>query len=178
MGGHVMCEYVKRYPEHPGGLIFCNTEARFILQDMCDILRDRAGDEAAELCYKQFTAPNAEISKKYMEVCVPYYAHNAYSKTELGRCIKHLDVFDYYCKNEINTFDYLNDMKKINCPTLLLVGEDSPFHPPVRAVEMAKEIPEKYVNLQIVKHAGAAVYKDQPEESYQIVKNFLTQFGE
>ena len=34
MGGHVMCEYISRYPEKVGGLIFCNTEAHFIPEDV------------------------------------------------------------------------------------------------------------------------------------------------
>lgn len=173
MGGHVMCEYINRFPEHAGGLIFCNTEARFILEDVCNELAKRGGEKIAEIARLQFTHPTPEIAEQYKKLCIPYYAKNAYSSIELARCIKNQAVFDHYCRNEMLSFNYLDALAKIQCPTLLMVGEESPFHVLARAEEMAKSIAPQWVKLKIFTEAGAPVYKDKPEEAYSVVKNFL-----
>jgi pimeloyl-ACP methyl ester carboxylesterase len=177
MGGHVMCEYVSHYPEQPAGLIFCNTEARFVLDDVCAELERRGGKHIAELARKQFTQPTAEISAQYEKECVPYYAKNAYTSAEVKRCLQHKEVFDHFCKNEMQKFDYLNELSKIKCPTLLMVGADSPLHVTKRAEEMRDKINSEYVKMEIFKEAGAPVYKDKPEEAYQVIKEFLLQFA-
>ncbi len=176
MGGHVMCEYIKQHPEHAGGLIFCNTEARFALDDVCDILRERGDAAAAEACYEQYTKPTEKSLQHYLKKCIPHYARNPYTHQEVGRCQGQLAVFQHYCKTQIRHLDYSAELKKIQCPTLLLAGEISPFHPPIRATEMTEMISSNLVELQIIKEAGAAVYKDEPEKSRQVVEQFLKQF--
>lgn len=177
MGGHVMCEYVKQHPDHPGALIFCNTESRNFVEDICDILKNRGLSAAAAACYAQYTQPTEETLETYVKTCLPHYGHNSYTLQEVSRCMKHTEVFQNYCQHYMLTFDYLNDMANIQCPTLLLVGEDSPFHPPIRAIEMAEKIRPELTTLEIVKKAGAAVYKDQPEIAYTVVNNFLVKLA-
>jgi pimeloyl-ACP methyl ester carboxylesterase len=173
MGGHVMCEYITHHPEHPGGLIFCNTEARFIIDDICEALRKKGGDEAADIARLQFTLPTPKIAAKYQKLCIPYYAKNAYSPTEIGRCKQKIEIFNHYIKNEVNKFDYLGELHNIQCPTLFMVGAESPFHLPKRALEMAEKIRPELVQLEIFEGAGAAVYKDAPETSLEVVRKFI-----
>lgn len=54
-----------------------------------------------------------------------------------------------------------------------MVGADSPTHLVLRAEEMAEKIDDKYVTMSIFQNAGGPVYKDQPEEAYKVVKEFL-----
>lgn len=175
MGGHVMCEYVKQHPEHLGGLIFCNTEARFVIEDICQVFRQHGAEVAADACYAQYRRPTEQSLQNYLSKCVPHFGHNPYSVEEVARCLGQPEVFQHYCREQVNTFDYLDILTTIQCPTLLLVGEDSPLHPPIRAIEMAERIPAHLVDLQIIKHAGAAVYNDQLEVSEQLVRSFLEQ---
>jgi proline iminopeptidase len=174
MGGHVMCAYADKYPQAPGGLIFCNTEATFDLDQVTQILKDRGADDAAQACDTFYTNPTLENMQQYTQLCIPHYAHNHYSKEELSRCIKHPDVFIHFCQNEMLQFNFLHAMEKIQCPTLLMIGADSPFHFPQAAQDMAASIKANLVTMALIEKAGAAVYKDQPEESYQIVGTFLS----
>jgi hypothetical protein len=54
----------------------------------------------------------------------------------------------------------------------LLVGDKS-LHVVEAAEEMVKRINPKYVIKKLFKDTGAPVYKDMPEESYIVVKEFL-----
>ncbi len=173
MGGHVMCEYVKRYPSHAGGLIFCNTEAKLDVEAMIEKFRELGGDEVAEICRKNYLAPTPEIAAAYRDRCVPFYARNAYSKTEVKRCTQHMEVFAHYCTGEANQFDYLSDMNKIQCPTLFMVGEKSPGHPPALAKAMVERMEQRWVHYHEFKDAGAPVYKDSPAESEQVARAFI-----
>jgi pimeloyl-ACP methyl ester carboxylesterase len=178
MGGHVMCEYIRHYPEHPGGLIFCNTEAQMVLDDICEEMRKKGGDKVAEITRRQYTNPTPESAADYTKYCIPYYAKNAYSPVELNRCIKNIPVFNHYIKNEVLKLNYLDDMQKIKCPTLFMVGGDSPVHLPKFAKAMADRMDKKFVNMKVFEGAGAAVYKDSPEEAFLVVKAFLEKYAE
>lgn len=173
MGGHVMCEYITRYASHTSGLIFCNTEARFVLDEVCEALKSCAGENVAEVARRQFQNPSAENLAEFGKKVTPYYGKKSYSPEELSRCIKHQEVFLHFCKNEMLKFNYLDELHKINCPTLFMVGADSPTHLLSRAEEMASRIQEKYVHMAIIEDAGGSVYKDQPEEAYKVVREFL-----
>ncbi len=173
MGGHVMCEYLKNHHEQPGALIFCNTEARFDIDLVCDVFRKLGGEEVANLARLNFTNPTPEVIEEFKKKCVPFYGKKSYSLEEIARCIQRTQVFEHYCKNELREFNYLNDINKIQCPTLLMVGEESPGHPPKAALEMADKINKKWITYYEFKGAGAPVYKDTPEEAYQVIRKFI-----
>lgn len=173
MGGHVMCELIKYHADLVGGLIFCNTEARFIVEDVCIKLTELGGAEIAEIARKQFNNPTPETAEAYKQKCVKYYAKNAYTLTEIGRCKQHMEILSLFFRDQIQKFDYTKDLKKIHCPTLFMVGEASPLHLPIRAEEMAREIDPRWVTMHIFKEAGAPVYKDSPQEALTVVRNFL-----
>jgi pimeloyl-ACP methyl ester carboxylesterase len=174
MGGHVMCEYLRHHSDNLGGLIFCNTEARFILDDVCQKLSELGGHEVGEIARIQFTNPTKESAQMYQKMCIPYYAKNAYSPSEIARCKQNIPVLSHFYKHHIQYFDYVEDLKKINCPTLLMVGESSPLHLPARAEEMARQISPALLTHYIFKNAGAPVYKDSPKEAFTVVSTFLT----
>ena len=174
MGGHVMCEYLSHHADDLGGLIFCNTEARFILEDVCQKFTEIASPEIAELVRKQFTDPTPESAKDYQEKCVKYYAKNAYSPQEIKRGKQNVEVLSHFYKNHIHQFDYTAELKKIKCPTLLMIGASSPLHLPIRAQEMAEEIAPELLTVHLFKDAGAPVYKESPEEAEKTVRQFLT----
>jgi len=172
MGGHVICELIKHHPEFPGALIFCNTEAKFPLDIVCKKLEKMGGDKPANACYQFYTNPTESTLEVYMRLCVPYYAKNAYTLAELNRCIKNTAVFLHFCQQQMLTFNYLEDLKKIQCPTLLLVGEES-LHVVEAADEMAAKIDKKFLSMKLFHHAGAPVYKDAPQAAYDVVQGFL-----
>ncbi len=175
MGGHVLCEYIKYYGDQALGFIFCDTEARFLLDDVCDLMERKGGKEIAELTRKQFTAPTSKVQKEYQVQCSPHEGRKGYLLGEIGRCIQHPEVFEHYCKTELLKFNYLKELKKVKVPTLIMAGVESPLHPPIRATEMAEEIPQGLAKTHIFKNAGTPVYNDSPKEAESIVRNFISE---
>lgn len=175
MGGHVMSAYVKHYSENARGLIFCNTEAKMDLDLICDNLESISTTETANFARQFLSNPTLNGVAEYAKICIPHYAKTAYSKAELDRCIKHPEVFLHYFKHHAFNIDYVNNLSKISCPTLLLAGADSPFHPVQLMQDMVDKIAPKFAQFEIIPDAGAPVYKDQPKLSYSLVHNFLSQ---
>lgn len=68
-------------------------------------------------------------------------------------------------------------MKTIQCPSLLMVGADSPLHLPLRAKEMADRIPNGLAHLESFEGCGAPVYKDNPDKAFSVVRDFLLRVG-
>lgn len=172
IGGYVMCEYIKNHYDYPGGLIFCNTEAKFSLDKVCAKLQKLGGDESAKACHDFYTNPNKKTFAAFTKLCIPFYAKNAYLPQELNRCVKHPEVFFHFCQQEALSFNYLDVAHKIQCSTLLLAGTDS-LHLVDAAKEMAGKIDSKYVTLEVFENAGAPVYKDEPDKSYKVIGKFL-----
>jgi len=173
MGGHVMCEYMSQYPNHPGALIFCHTEAKQNINIVIEKFRELGGDEVAEICHQNFMSPTPGIVKSFQEKCMPLYGKKGYNKVELNRCIQRPEIFEHYCKHEMKQFNYLDELDKIQCPSLFMVGAKSPGHPPQLTQEMASRVDPKWAHYHEFKDAGAPVYNDSPEEAYQVVSKFI-----
>ncbi|MGD9152281.1 MAG: alpha/beta hydrolase [Gammaproteobacteria bacterium] len=174
MGGHVMCEYIKNHHDYLGGLVFCNTEAKFSLDKVCAKLQKLGGSEPAKACHDFYTEPNEKNFAVFAKLCMPFYGKKTYSPQELNRCIKHPEVFFHFCQQEALSFNYLDVVHKIQCPTLMLAGSDS-LHLVEAAKEMASKIDSEYLTLEVFANTGAPVYKDEPDKSCQVVKKFLTE---
>ena len=174
MGGHVLCDYVRHHADQMGGLILCNTEAHFDLDDVCEKLAMLGTAEGAAACREFYEQPTLAGLQQYLTLCVPYYAYNAYSPKELARCIPNHEVFLHFCRQEMLQFDYVADLHKIHCPTLMMVGTDS-LHVERAAEIMRAEITPQWLDYQLFERAGSPVYKDQPDMAFDVVKNFLKQ---
>ena len=173
MGGHVICDYATRFPGHPEALIFCNTEAQFNVDMVCACFEKLGGKEIADIARANFTNSTPEIVKLYKEKCVPYYAKKAYSAKEIERCVQRMEIFEFFCKQEMQHFNYLAELHKITAPSLFMVSEESPGHPPAAAEAMVEKMNPDLVAYHLFKGAGAPTYNDAPEESYQVVLEFL-----
>lgn len=65
----------------------------------------------------------------------------------------------------------LDEITKITCPTLILVGDEDVATPLARAQEIAARIPQ--AELTIIEHAGHSTVIEQPEQCNQAIELFL-----
>jgi proline iminopeptidase len=172
-GGHVLCSYSTRHPEQPGGLIFCDTEAQFNIERILNGFEKAGGKKIRAIAQAYLKNPTEENIASYMKECMPYYAKNPYKPEELGRAITNHAVDQYYGKDELHRFNYVNDLQKIQCPSLILAGKDAPLHVPESLQEIAAAIPSQFSNFHLIKNAGSPVYRDAEDEVFNIIKNFL-----
>jgi pimeloyl-ACP methyl ester carboxylesterase len=172
-GGYVAISYSIQYPNHPGALILCNTEAKVSQEERYKAFLRIGGQEAAAAVKAFDTNWNSLMNENYFKYCLPFFAKNAYTKEELAGCIRNPDIWKKYMEEEHGKFNFTKELSKIQCPVLHLAGENDPVHPVSCAEETARHI-GKLCEFVIIKNTGDPVYRDQPEETLNIISNFIT----
>jgi pimeloyl-ACP methyl ester carboxylesterase len=71
-------------------------------------------------------------------------------------------------------FDVLDQLARIDCPTLVCVGELDPITSAAAAREIADALPEGSARLEVIEGAGHFTWKDAPDRYWPLVSEFLT----
>ena len=171
-GGYVAISYAIQYPDHPMGLILCNTEAKVSPAARYEAFLRVANAEAANAVAAFDSNWNAETNAEYFRLCLPFYAKRAYTPEELAGCIRNPDLWAKYMLEEHAKFDFIPDLPKIHCPVLHLAGDNDPVHPVASAIETAEHIGQS-CELIIIKNTGDPVYRDQPDETFDVMSGFI-----
>ena len=174
-GGWVALSYAINFPDHPGKLILCNTEAHIDFEARIEAYRKKGGDTIAEIIKKLTYAPDKQTMSQYIKHCLPLFSKNPYTAAELNRCIKHPEVWNAFNDNEYKTFNFLPELNKIVCPTLVLSGSEDPEHPPSSAEKMVQKLTNCKTEHALIEDAGDPVYRDKPTETLKILKSFINQ---
>ena len=172
-GGHSLLSYATCYPLHPKGLILCDSEARFNKNRVLKAFQKKSGTETRDLVaelFEKFSYSSIETYKKY---CMRHYGRHAYTSHQLSTCIPHYEVAMHYGRNELFTFNFLNELDKIQCQCLILAADESPIHTYEAAIETYTKLPQQLGTLHLIKDAGSPVYEDSPEEVSKIIQDFL-----
>lgn len=180
-GGWVTLSYATQFPNHAAGLILCNTEARVDvstrMQEYRRIGKIRGqvdlGERAAQVVAVMAEQADAESAQDYANYCFPLFSNNPYQPFELDRVIRKLGPWQQFNKHEYYSFDYLDQVGKINTPTLYLCGENDPEHPWVSAQQTANRMKADLVSFHKLNNAGDPVYRDAPELTLKILTEFI-----
>ncbi len=173
-GGWVALSYAIQFPAHASKLILCNTEAQVDFEARIEAYRHKGGNAVAQIVADLANAPNTESAQQYVDHCIPLFCKHPYSAEELGRCIKRTEVWDHFDREEYRTFNFLPDLHQIECPTLVLAGEEDPEHPPVSAERMVKGLTGCPTEHALLEDAGDPVYRDQPKKVLNVLQKFIT----
>ena len=191
-GGWVAQEYAISYPEHPGAVILCNTEAHVDVEIRALAYQAKAlrlglgNDKAAEIASIVRKLGNGEIDSKktaaiYLETCAPLFSEKPVTPAEeavWSLCKQNPLAWEVFDRDEQFQFDHTPNLAKIIAPVLCLSGELDAEHPKVCAQKMcAKMINAKVVKHVVLKGAGDPVDHDDPEGTIQAVRDFILELN-
>ena len=71
-------------------------------------------------------------------------------------------------------FDVLDQLARIECPTLVCVGELDPITPVDAAREIADALPQGIARLAVLEDAGHFTWKDAPDRYWPLITDFVT----
>jgi len=176
-GGFVAIAYATRYPDHPAKLILCSTRAGRPEpeREAAEFERlggKRAGDAARRyLCGED---PDADALREFIKFCRPLYSRAPYNPDRDARQQWKFDVLGAFRKGEDYSFDYLDDLKRIKCPTLVLAGEDDPITPAFYSEQIVAAIAPELVRFERFPNAGHGISADAPERFFAVLRDFIT----
>ncbi|MCK6556889.1 alpha/beta hydrolase [Candidatus Binatia bacterium] len=172
-GGFVAIAYATRHPDHPGGLILSSTSARHRLDRVLATFERLGGSAAREAARRYWQEPGPHTMQEYVRLCFPLYNRTQGDPESLSRTVWNFDVMYHFGAGEDLSFDFLADLGRVHCPTLVLGGEQDPITPIEDQADIAAAIPPQYVRFERFAACGHGVFRDNPDRAFGVIEEFL-----
>ena len=169
-GGVVALGAAIRYPELQSRLIVSSSIARFRLDRALAMFERRGGEEVRAVAERFFEDPNLEHYEEFKQTCLPVYNTTPADPNLLARTLLRPEVGIHFFRGEAFTYDWLDDLQRIRCPTLVLGGAEDPITTLADQQDIAAAIPG--AQLEIFPDAGHGVFRDKPAEALEVVRRF------
>jgi proline iminopeptidase len=165
-----------RHPRLASKLVLSSTAARMHLDAVADMMGRLGGERARGTALRFWNDPTPEAQAAYLETCLPLYTRHSHDPTEgIARAAMNLAVAAHFIVGEQRTMDLRDDLARIVCPTLVLAGEDDPVCPVPAQEEIVAALPPAGVRFRLLSDCGHGTYRDQPEQTEAILRDFLAQ---
>jgi proline iminopeptidase len=176
-GGFVAQTYASAYPEHPSGLILMAASARFPgREEIVTRFREIGGDHAAEVMRRDLETPSEQSAAEWARVCLPLLSWRknpdpVWASAQAAR-IQSPGVSRHFDRTEALTLDLRPALRKVRCPTLVIVGEHDPLIPARLAQEIVAAIPDGLGRLAVIPDAAHNVETDNPAVAFEVIRDF------
>ena len=174
-GGMVAMAYATRHPDHPGRLILSSTTARTRFDRIIRTFGRLGGPEAAEAARRYWEKPGKDTLPDYTRICFPLYSRAPRDPDSDRRTVWNHDVMFRFGAGEDRRFDFLADLAKVRCPTLVLAGDDDPITPVEDAVDIAAAIPAHLVRFARFAECRHGVFRDDQVAAFAEIRRFLAE---
>lgn len=174
-GGFVAQSYATRHPGHPAKLILASTAAKVDFPTIFDAFERRGGTEARQAAEGYWLAPSADSRKRYFEVCLPLYRAKPAADTHMmGRAIIRNEVAVHFNgpANEQGRMDFRQALGQVQCPVLLMAGDNDPIMPMAFSEEIARCLPQNLVRFERFPGCGHIIQADDPERALAVLRDF------
>lgn len=178
-GGMVALAYATRHPGHPGKLILVSTQAAggTHLAERVAHFERLGGPEVGALARRRFLEGEVDdaMLQAWIRLAFPVYTRIPRDPHTVRRAILHPEVNLWFTRpgGEGRTFDFFAALDRIQCPTLVLGGEEDPMIPIVCQEEIAAALPSHVVRFERFPGCGHGVVNDAPERAMAIIREFV-----
>jgi pimeloyl-ACP methyl ester carboxylesterase len=170
MGAPIVLLYGARHPGHAAGLIVQSGFARWDPARMADGFRRVAGDEVAEIARRSYAGeevPDEEWARVYAA-----FGPNLPDEERRARTPKNLEL-NSHGMELIRRLDIVDQLSRVDSPTLVSVGEFDPVTPLAAAEEIVGALPEGIAQLEVLHGAGHFTWLDVPERFWPMIIEFI-----
>jgi len=181
-GGMVALAYATRHPAHPSKLVLISTEAAgdTHLDRRVALFERFGGPEVGELARRRFLdadSPRDQASvDAWRKLAFPVYTRTPRDPHIGSRTVGRPAVGLHFFATpggESHSFNMFPDLNRIQCPTLVLGGEDDPMHPIESQADIAAALPSHLVQFERFAGCGHAVVPDAPERAMAVIRDFI-----
>jgi pimeloyl-ACP methyl ester carboxylesterase len=172
MGGIVALLYGARHPDQAGGLILQSTMARFDRERVVDGFRRAGGGEVAALARRAYDGrpiSDEDWGRVFAAFgpCVP-------DTEQLARRTTNPEVGPRGMAL-LTSLDVVDQLARVECPTLVCVGQVDPVTPVDASREIVAGRPTGAATLEVVTGAGHFPWLDDPDAYWPVLLSFLLQ---
>jgi pimeloyl-ACP methyl ester carboxylesterase len=171
LGAFVAMTYATRHPVHPRALVLDGAFARFDIERLRDEFRRAGGEEVAAIAAGTYSGERPATPEEWARVW-QVFGRWVPGDVERARTVANREL-NARASALIRGFDVLDELARIECPTLVVVGELDPMTPVSAAHEIVEAMPPGRSRLEIVEGAGHFTWRDSPERYWPIVTGFV-----
>jgi pimeloyl-ACP methyl ester carboxylesterase len=174
MGAPIVLLYAARHAGHAGGLIVQSGFGRFDVPRLAGEFRRVAGQVVGEAAWRSFSGERVTD-----EESARIFAGFGPNVPDDDQCARSLEngALNPYGMELIRRVDILPELRRIDVPTLVSVGELDPVTPVAAAEEIVAALPAGLGRLEIIEGAGHWPWKDAPDRFWPLITAFVTTFG-
>jgi proline iminopeptidase len=163
MGAPIVLLYGARHPGHARGLVVQAGFARWDAPRLVEGFRRVAGDEVAEIARRRYAGE--EVPAEQWSRAFAAFGPRRPDPARQALVPKNLAVNERGMEL-LRRIDIVDQLGRIACPTLVLVGELDPVTPVEAAEEIVAALPQRLAQLELVEGAGHFAWLDVPPERY------------
>jgi proline iminopeptidase len=173
-GGFVAQRYLARHPTHASKVILSSTSHHMGIERKVAGFARRGGVAAGELARVFWTTPNIDTWAAYWDGCRKLYNTTEPADPESGgRVVTNYEILLHFVAGEKQDLNLLPGLNRVQCPVLVMVGDDDPVCPLEDALEIAAALPAQWVQLARFPGAGHGVWRDDPEAAFAVLRSFI-----
>ena len=178
-GGTVALAYATRHPTHPAKLILTSTEAAgdTYLDRRVALFERFGGPEVGALARRRFVDGHTDAAtlEAWLRLAFPLYTRTPRNPDVVRRAVRHPEVTRWFTRpsGESHTFNLFPALSRVQCPTLVLGGEEDPMTPIECQVDIAAALPAHLVHFERFPGCGHAVLPDAPERAMAVIRDFI-----
>jgi len=175
-GGFVAQAYAVRHPGHAGKIALISTSAKVDFEEIYRAFGVLGGPEIEAIARRYWDNPTDESRAEYRERCVPLYSLQRQSDTDwLNRMIIRNETALWFNgpKNEQGRMDFRQSLETIDCPVLVMCGENDPIMPIAFSEAIASYVPKRHLTMHRIADCAHAIPSDQPEQFFGLLTSFI-----
>jgi pimeloyl-ACP methyl ester carboxylesterase len=180
-GGMVALAYATRHPAHPSRLILISTAAAGgeYRERRVALFERFGGPEVGALARRRLLEqrghPDQASVAAWARLAMPHYTRIPRDPDMARRAINRPEVLQWFARpgGESHTYNFFPDLHRIQCPTLVLGGEDDPIHPIESQADIAAALPSHLVQFERFANTRHACVQDAPEQTLAAIRGFI-----
>ncbi len=178
-GGMVAMSYATRHPGHAGGLILVSTEAAggSHMERRIALFEHLGGSEVGALARRRYLEGEVDgaMLDAWIRLAFPVYTRTPRDPATLERAIVRPEVNLWFTRPgaEGGTFNFLPLLHRVECPVLVLGGEEDPMTPIECQEDIVEALPRSLVRFERFAGSGHGVVADSPERALAVIREFV-----
>jgi proline iminopeptidase len=180
-GGMVALAYATRHPSHLSKLILISTAAAGdeYLERRVELFERFGGPEVGALARRRLLEeqghPDQASVAAWVRLAMPHYTRIPRDPDMGRRAVNRPEVLQWFTRpgGESHSYNFFPDLDRIQCPTLVLGGEDDPIHPIESQADIAAALPPHLVRFERFADCRHACIQDAPERTLAAIRRFI-----
>jgi len=170
MGAPIVLLYGARHPGHAAGLVVQSGFARWDMPRMVEAFRRVAGDDVAEIAGRSYRGESVP-DDEWARVFAAFGPHRPVAEREAHTPVN--AELNRHGMDLIRGLDIVDQLARVDSPTLVSVGELDPVTPLAAAEEMVAALPDEIAQLEVVEGAGHFTWLDAPDRFWPVLVEFV-----